>query len=184
MVPDPPDQSSQGVPQPSSGPATGPVRARSSTWFGQDSQSRRFLSRWGFPLFVLIIVILGRSVLLPFVFASLIAYILAPVIDWMSQSPEGKKRMPRGLAIIICYIVFLASIAGFLLLLVPRLSSDIARLGKETPAMIKKINEEYTPEVARWIEHRFPSLAQHAPAGEPLVRDVPSPPGTAVVLTP
>ena len=42
---------------------------------------RRFLARWGFPLFVILVVILGREVLLPFVFAGLIAYILAPVVS-------------------------------------------------------------------------------------------------------
>ncbi|HEV7555635.1 MAG TPA: AI-2E family transporter [Kofleriaceae bacterium] len=192
MVPDPPGEPpSAGVPQSSSGPATGPVsgRARSTTWFGQDSPSRRFLSRWGFPLFVLVIVILGRGVLLPFVFASLIAYILAPVIDWMSQREDGKKRMPRGLAIILCYIVFLASIAGFLFLLVPRLSSDIARLGQQAPDMIKKIDKEWTPQVAHWLEHKFPSLAK-VQTGQPeelapqIVPDVPVPPGTGLTVTP
>src|SRR5258705_1101151 len=127
--PDPPGEPpSQGVPVPASSSPTGPVsapipRGRTSTWFGVDSPTRKFLSRWGFPLFVLLIVILGRGVLLPFVFAALIAYILAPVVDWMSQRPDGTRRLPRGLAIIMCYIVFLAAIAGFLFLLVPRLSS-------------------------------------------------------------
>src|SRR5262252_8403048 len=96
--PDPPGEPpSQGVPVPTSGSgATGPVstsvRSRTTTWFGQDSPTRKFLSRWGFPLFVLTIIILGRGVLLPFVFAALIAYILAPVVDWMSQRPDGSRR--------------------------------------------------------------------------------------------
>jgi predicted PurR-regulated permease PerM len=40
-------------------------------------------------------------VLLPFVFAALIAYILAPVIRWMTERKDGTRRMPRGLAIVI-----------------------------------------------------------------------------------
>ncbi|MBA3464507.1 MAG: hypothetical protein H0T46_31540 [Deltaproteobacteria bacterium] len=63
------------------------------------------------------------------------------------------------MAIILCYLVFIALVAGFLFLLVPRLSSDVARLGKEAPVLLKTINEEWTPEIARWLEKRFPSLA-------------------------
>jgi len=152
----------------------------------RESGLRRFLSRWGFPLFFVAVVVLGRAVLLPFVFAGLIAYILAPVVKWMSERKDGTRRMPRGLAIIGCYILFLAAVTGFLFLLVPRLSNDIARLGKEAPGLYKKINEEYTPQIARWIERRFPSMAGgHAAAEEQaLVPDVPVPPGTAFTLTP
>src|SRR3954471_9384401 len=141
-------------------PITGPTRSRTGTWFGVESPGRRFLSRWGIPLFVLAVLYFGREVLLPFVFASLIAYILAPLVRRMTERPDGTKRMPRGLAIIICYLVFIALVAGFLFLLVPRLSSDVARLGKEAPVLLKKMNEEWTPEIARWLERRFPSLAK------------------------
>lgn len=165
---------------------TGPTRSRTTTWFGTESPGRRFLSRWGFPLFVLLILFVGREVLLPFVFASLIAYILAPVIKRMVERRDGSTRMPRGLAIIICYLIFISLVAGFLFLLVPRLSGDIARLGKEAPTLYKRINEEWTPQVARWLEHRFPSLAgvKTTPDEPAVVPDVPLPPGTAVTMTP
>jgi predicted PurR-regulated permease PerM len=94
--------------------------------------------------------------------------------------------MPRGLAIIICYIVFIAGIVGFMFLLVPRLSRDVARLGKEAPGLYKRINEEYTPQLARWLEHRFPSLkpVKTTPEEQPIVPEVPIPPGTAFTMTP
>jgi len=187
----PPDPPSEGIPTaPQGAPVTAPLtasgRARRDTWFGEHTPARRFLSRWGFTLFVLGVVVLARSVLLPFVFAGLIAYILAPVVQLMAQRPNGTYRMPRGLAIIICYIVFLAAVTGFLFLLVPRLSGDIARLGKEAPGLYKRINEDWTPSVARWLEHRFPALAApKAVPDEPMpVADVPVPPGTAVTVTP
>ena len=162
------------------------MRSRSGTWFGVESPGRKFLSRWGFPLFVVLILYAGREVLLPFVFASLIAYILAPIIGRMSVRSNGTKRVPRGVAIILCYLVFIAAVAGFLLLLVPRLSSDVARLGKETPVLLKKMNDEWTPEIARWLEQRFPSLTEKKPQDEAPaeISDVPLPPGTALTLTP
>jgi predicted PurR-regulated permease PerM len=183
--PEPPTESpSSGVP---TGTASGPMRSRGTTWFGVESPGRRFLSRWGFPLFVLLVLYLGRDVLLPFVFASLIAYILAPVVKRMVERGDGTARMPRGAAIIICYLIFISLVAGFLFLLVPRLSSDIARLGKETPLLLKKMNDEWTPEIARWLEERFPSLAEKKPATDdapPPTPDAMLPPGTALTLTP
>jgi predicted PurR-regulated permease PerM len=146
----------------------------------------RFLANWGLPIFVVFILIVGRSVLLPFVFAGLIAYILAPVVAWMAERKDGTTRMPRGVAIVFCYIVFIAAITGFMFLLVPRLSKDVARIGKEAPALYERINEEWTPSVARWIEKKFPSLAPAKRGAEeaPVVPDVPLPPGTAFTMTP
>ena len=195
MTPDdPPGPPSEGIPpRTESGPITGPIggpgfpmRTRRDTWFGENAPSRRFLARWGFPLFIVLIAFIGRKVLLPFIFAFLIAYILAPVVRWMSERKNGTLRMPRWLGIIICYIVFLAAVTGFMFLLVPRLSRDFARLGKEAPAMYQRINDEYVPSVARWLEQRFPSLAQvkSVPEEQLPVADVPEPPGTAFTVTP
>jgi predicted PurR-regulated permease PerM len=166
---------------------SGPIsRTRSQSWFGEGGAARRFLSRWGFPLFVLLVLVLGREVLLPFVFAGLIAYILTPVVHWMADRPDGTRRMHRGLAIVMCYLAFISLLAGFLLLLVPRLSRDVARLGKEAPGLYKRINEEWTPEAARWLERRFPSLVgvKAAPEDPGVIADVPLPPGTAFIATP
>ena len=189
--PDPPGEPpSGGVPRASESTATGQVvttgRTRSQTLFGSDNPVWRFVKRWGFPLFILLIVIWGRSVLLPFVFAALIAYILAPVVKWMSERKDGTRRMPRSLAIILCYLAFMGLVVGFMFLLVPRLSSDVARIGQEAPGLYKKMNEEWTPEIARWLEKRFPSLTdvKTAPNEPAIVPDVPLPPGTAFTMTP
>jgi predicted PurR-regulated permease PerM len=190
--PDPPGDPSGGIPKATdptgpivqSGPMT--ARSRAQTLFGNDGPLWRFFKRWGFPLFIVVMLYVGRDVLLPFVFAGLIAYILAPVVRWMSERPNGTRRMPRGLAIIICYLIFISLVVGFLFLLVPRLSRDVARLGKEAPGLYKRVNEEWTPQMARWLETRFPSLAgvKAAPEEPATVPDVPLPPGTAFTMTP
>lgn len=175
------------ITQPISGPVSGPVsRSRSQPWFGDGGALRRFVTRWGFPLFVVLILFLGREVLLPFVFAGLIAYILAPVVRWMADRANGTRRMPRGVAIVMCYLAFISLVAGFLLLLVPRLSRDVARLGKEAPGLYKRISEEWTPEVARWLEARFPPpvSVKTAPEEPTAIPELPLPPGTAFTATP
>jgi predicted PurR-regulated permease PerM len=149
---------------------------------------RRFLRRWGFPLFVVLVLVLARRVLLPFIFAMLVAYVLAPVVRWMAHRKDGSRRMPRGLAIIICYIVFIAGVVGFFFLLVPRIYKDAARIGNEAPALIARINDEVIPDLARALEKRFPSLAKkpvQPPPPTPLPMIIePLPEGTAFTLTP
>ena len=169
MSPEPPGEPpsgegpSGGIPRPLDPTTTGAVtttgRTRSQTLFSSDNPFWRFIKRWGFLLVVVAIVIWGHAVLLPFLFAALIAYVLAPVIKWITERKDGSTRMPRGVAIILCYIVFIGLVTGFMFLLVPRLSSDVARLGKEAPGLYKKMNETWTPEIARWLEGKFPSLA-------------------------
>ena len=186
--PPPPTSSEGGVPRATDVMATGPARSRTQTIINEGTSAFwRFLSRWGLTLFVVVVVVVGRDVLLPFVFAGLIAYILAPIVRRMSERPDGRKRMPRGVAIILCYIVFLLGVTGFMFLLVPRLSRDIARLGKEARSRTSGSTKSGRRKVARWLEHRFPSLRvvnKHAPDEPPPAGDVPLPPGTAFTMTP
>jgi len=168
-------------------PISGAIaRSRAQTWLGEAGTLSRFAARWGFPLFVVLILILGREVLLPFVFAGLIAYILTPVVRWMVDRRDGTRRMPRVLAILACYLVFISLVAGFLFLLVPRLSQDVGRLGREAPGLLDRINQEWTPQFARWLEGRVPSLGKPKPVvvdpAAPPDRQLP--PGTAFTVTP
>jgi len=163
-----------------------PAQANSSDPFRPGGTVRRLVRRWGFPIFVLIVAYLGRRVLLPFVFAALVAYILAPVIRWMAERKDGTRRMPRGLAIIICYLVFIGTIVAFGWLFLPRLYGDLSRIGKEAPALYQRANDQWIPSVAKRLEQRFPSLASTELKADlaPVVPDVPLPPGTAFVFTP
>lgn len=165
---------------------TGPIAAPGRDLFGPGGPVRRVLRRWGFPAFVVVMVYLGRRVLLPFVFAILVAYILAPVVRWMVERKDGTTRMPRGLAIIACYIVFIAAVVGFFVVFVPRLSKDAARIGKEAPALYDKANTVWIPELARTLERRFPSLKVKPPppVTEQVASDVPLPPGSVLTLVP
>jgi predicted PurR-regulated permease PerM len=195
MSPEPPGEPpsgggdpSAGVPRPIDQVKSAPTitaRTRSQTLFSQDNPVWRFVKRWGFALAIVLIVIWGHAVLLPFIFAALVAYILAPVVKWMTDRKDGTRRMPRAVAIILCYIAFIALMTGFMFLLVPRLSADMARIGKEAPGLYKTMNEEWTPDIARWLEDRFPSLAAPPPMADdaPALPAAPLPPGTAFTAT-
>ena len=147
---------------------------------------RRTAKLWGFLGFCILILVLTREVVVTFVFALLLAYILAPLVRFLSIKKDGTPRMHKGIAIVLCYIVFLGSIGGFLAALLPRLSADLARIGNEAPELYAQLNEEWTPQVASWIEKRFPgaTVPLEENADSAAVPDVPLPPGTGLVLTP
>jgi len=159
------------------------LRARSA--FGPGGWFRRLAKLWGFLGFCIFVLVLARHVVLPFVFALLVTYILAPVIRRLSVRADGDKRMPRGVAILICYAALLGFVALFVIALMPRISEDVARIGSEAPGLYKKLNDQWAPQVAHWLEDHFPSLRPEddKPQSD-IVTEVPLPPGTGFVVTP
>ena len=100
--------------------------SRTSAWL------RRFAKLWGFALFCIFVVYVFREVALPFLFAILVAYILAPVVDRLANACGSRGRpFPRGLAVIILYINILARAGRIHRLLHPqavgRLRPDVPR---------------------------------------------------------
>ena len=67
----------------------------------------------------------------------------------------------------------------------PRISTDIARLGHEAPDIYKKLNDTWAPAAAKWIEERFPAMVQKtAAAPQSVSQGAPLPPGTQFLVTP
>jgi predicted PurR-regulated permease PerM len=178
--PAPPRASSEGDPY-----ITGPyaaLRPQPPSWF------RRFAALWGFAAFLVVVAWLFRSVLVPFIFAIVIAYILAPAVDRLSSLRVGRAHVPRGAAVILLYVVVLACAAIFFIAFLPRLSADFVRLGREAPGLWERAQSEWTPVAARWLEKHFPSLAEGDPAPAPpppaTLTELPPPPGTVFTITP
>src|SRR5689334_7308192 len=127
------------------------VTPRSRTW----AWLRRFAKLWGFALFCIFVVYTFREVALPFLFAILVAYILAPVVDRFERVKVRGKPFPRGLAVIILYVNIIAVLSFFIGYFIPRLSGDFARMFRETPQLIARINREWVPRAGAWIDQRF-----------------------------
>src|SRR6185295_10595772 len=92
---------------------------------------RRFAKLWGFALFCVLVVYLFRDVALPFLFAILVAYILAPLVNRISRVPIRGWQFPRALAVIVLYLNILAVLGLFIGYFIPKLSGDFARLFRE-----------------------------------------------------
>jgi predicted PurR-regulated permease PerM len=130
---------------------------------------RRFAKLWGFALFCVFVVYFFREVALPFVFAILVAYILAPLVDRMARLRVWGRPFPRGLAVVLLYINILAVLGLFVGYFIPKLSGDIARVFREAPELFKKLDQEYLPRIGGWIDDKFgagdaPATSDRAPA--------------------
>jgi predicted PurR-regulated permease PerM len=124
-------------------------RSRTLAWL------RRFAKLWGFALFCVFVVYTFREVALPFLFAVLVAYILSPLVDRFERLKIRGRPFPRGLAVVILYINIIAILSVFIGYFVPKLSSDFARMFREAPQMIARVNREWVPRAGAWIDERF-----------------------------
>lgn len=119
---------------------------RSDTLFGA---FKRFSRLWGFLLFLAVVVVLFRGIVLPFVFAGLIVYLLAPIVGRL------EPKIGRVLAVILCYLVILGFLALFFGLLLPALLKDIARARETFPATVAEFNDVWLPKAMQWVQDTF-----------------------------
>src|SRR6266496_3047840 len=116
---------------------------------------RQFAKLWGFAMFCILVVYIFREVVLPFLFAILVAYILAPLVDRFGAVRLGARPFPRGAAVIILYVFILSGLSLFIGYFVPKLSGDFARLFREAPSLFAKVNNNWLPKAGAWIDTHF-----------------------------
>jgi predicted PurR-regulated permease PerM len=126
------------------------VRPR-DTWL---AVARRFWRLWGLVAFLLLLVVWFRGIVLPFAFATLVAYLLEPLVRRMAPVLGGR----RGLSVFLLYLALLGLGAGFLGGVLPGVVSDMSRLRDSTPSAVAKVNEEWLPRVGEWFEETFPGM--------------------------
>jgi predicted PurR-regulated permease PerM len=131
---------------------SGPPSARSTRTLGW---LRRFAKLWGFALFCVLVVYLFRDVALPFLFAILVAFILAPLVNRLSRFQIRGRRFPRALAVIVLYVNILAVLSLFMGYFIPKLSGDFARLFREAPQLFSRLNREWVPRFGAWVDNNF-----------------------------
>lgn len=110
---------------------------------------RRFGRLWGFLAFVILVVILFRGIVLPFVFGLLVAYLLAPIIARI------ERWTGRVIGIIVVYLAIVGILGAFFGFLVPAVGADLAKLRDGLPAAAAKLNEEWLPRASAWVEETF-----------------------------
>jgi predicted PurR-regulated permease PerM len=91
---------------------------------------------------VLLVVVAAHVVVLPFVLAAVIAYVLTPLVVIVER-----WRIRRGLAVVLVYVVVLGSTAGFVRLISPRIAYEFGKLRLEVPAMANEARDTWVPAI-------------------------------------
>ncbi|MBJ9987970.1 AI-2E family transporter [Paenibacillus favisporus] len=81
------------------------------------------------PMFMNIYQFL-KAILAPFVVAMIISYVLNPVVSMLAA-----RKMPRGIAVLLIYAVFLTCLAVILINLIPMLIEQMEELNEHLPEM-------------------------------------------------
>lgn len=86
------------------------------------------------------LLIATREVLLPFIVALILAYVLTPLVAMCER-----VRIPRALAVILVYLVVFGGAYGFGALVFPRVFQEALSLSRETPAMARELAVKWGP---------------------------------------
>lgn len=112
---------------------------------------RRYLPLVLFLGISILLIMAFRQVLLPFVFAILVVYIIEPLVSGLNQH-KFKGRLsgltiPRWTCVIIVYLVFAVFTSLFVLAIAPPLARECDRLASEAPRFMEELRDEHIP---RW----------------------------------
>jgi predicted PurR-regulated permease PerM len=88
---------------------------------------------------VLVFVYLIRAILIPFVFAGILAYVCTPLVDRLARGTGG----PRWLLALIVVLVLLAIAVVFLYLAVPPLVKSVVGIGGDLQDTVKHLLEVF-----------------------------------------
>jgi predicted PurR-regulated permease PerM len=107
------------------------------------------------------VIVVAHEVMLPFVLAAVIAYVLTPAVAWVER-----KKVPRAAAIVLVYVAVLGSIGLFVRGAAPRIGQELGNLRKELPTLAGQVKTDLIPA----IQERLRALGiapAHAPPPEP-----------------
>lgn len=93
---------------------------------------------------ILLLSLLG-PILMPFIVAAILAYIVNPWLDLICCWQFKKFRLPRSLAACLVIILLVASVLSIALIMLPILQKQIPLLREQIPLFLNKINALSAP---------------------------------------
>ena len=124
------------------------------------------------------LLLLVREVLLPFILALIIAYVLAPLVERVER-----WRVPRAAAILIVYAITLGSIYLSIAAIAPRIYLETAKFMRDAPSLAEKFSDQYGPRLEQWVEgFRTRSRPKKPPGEDPAALSIVNKPDGSVDL--
>jgi predicted PurR-regulated permease PerM len=102
------------------------------------------------PAVALLIAV--REVLLPFLLAFALAYVIAPPVRWISSRTIRGRPIPRWLAVIVLYVGFFVVLGGSGRIFIPQLYKELSRLAGDATAAYHQISDDAIAKQARELE--------------------------------
>jgi predicted PurR-regulated permease PerM len=116
---------------------------------GPGSRARRRFFLLSFTLVVVIALVIARDVLLPFLFAIVVAYVLSPLVDTAERVRVFGRRTQRWHVVVVLYLGLIGGLVSLVTFSVPRLATELSRLAREAPRIAAQARNEWIPAVER-----------------------------------
>jgi predicted PurR-regulated permease PerM len=132
---------------------------------GPGSRNRRrwFLGISG--LLLAVILVAASNVLLPFVLAVVVAYVLSPVVTFGETLLIAGRRPRRWQVVLTLYLVLVSALAGLVTFSAPRLAREFGRLSREAPRALETARKDWLPEIDRRVREATSPYLPPRPAG-------------------
>lgn len=101
----------------------------------------------------------ASEVLLPFILALVIAYVLTPLVALCERA-----KMPRSLSIIVVYVITFGIIYLSIAAMAPRLYDETAKLARDAPALGRELASKWGPRVEDWVQGIFAGIKPESAA--------------------
>jgi predicted PurR-regulated permease PerM len=92
------------------------------------------------------------SAILPFAGSALIAYLVAPLVQWLTGRRIAGRTIPRWGAILLIYAVFFVAVYLFTIAIVPQLYRELARISSNAINFVRSLTPDRVQEIARQME--------------------------------
>ncbi|HEY6079212.1 MAG TPA: AI-2E family transporter [Polyangiaceae bacterium] len=119
----------------------------------------------------------AAEVLLPFVLALVIAYVLAPLVERVER-----WRVPRAAAIILVYVVTLGSIYLSIAAIAPRIYLETTKFMRDAPSLAERFSQQHGPQLEQWVEGFRSRSRPKVEAAEPAAVSIVNKPDGSVEL--
>ncbi len=93
----------------------------------------------------LVLWLLG-PVLMPFVVAAVLAYVLSPLVRGLQR--VCGRRVPRLVAVVLVEVLFLLMLVALFTLLIPILAHELPRMRDQVPVLIERLQNDIAP----WLQ--------------------------------
>lgn len=111
-----------------------------------------------FLILVAIVLYNIYHILTPFIISAVLVYILAPLVNIISNKDFSGKKIPRGLSVVIIYLLFSSILVVSSIFIFPMIYEEGRKIASEVPAQINSFKTDTLPTLIQTIQRQFDSF--------------------------